>query len=289
MRRLRSLVPRQLFAGPLAVLGIGIVAFATFFGMTGTSVATTPVVSTSPAVIAAGQALYNEHCSSCHGVNGSGSVRAPELYSAGAAAADFYLTTGRMPLNAVSNQAQAHRPYFNPTQISQIVSYVASLPGRYGNPNIPGPGIPTLLPLCPSKGNVSAETTADAQGTGTCVTLSFGQQTFALNCASCHQIAGAGGMLSGANVIPSLDNPTSTQVLEAIRVGPKPMPIFGPGQLSEQQISAIAHYVKFLQTPKDDLGGLRISGFGPVAEGFVGIVIGFGLLLFVSRLIGNRG
>jgi ubiquinol-cytochrome c reductase cytochrome c subunit len=120
------------------------------------------------------------------------------------------------------------------------------------------------------------------------VTLSEGQSNFALDCAQCHPGVGSGGLLSKGNVVPGLRNANLTQVAEAIRVGPRPMPTFGPGQLSEAQVSAIAHYVQYLHQPTDR-GGLGISHFGPVAEGFVGIVGGLGLLLVASRLIGNRG
>jgi hypothetical protein len=36
------------------------------------------------------------------------------------------------------------------------------------------------------------------------------------------------------------------------------------------------------------MGGFPIGGRGPVAEGFVGWVIGLGLMVFAARLIGTR-
>jgi ubiquinol-cytochrome c reductase cytochrome c subunit len=66
------------------------------------------------------------------------------------------------------------------------------------------------------------------------------------------------------------------------------MPTFGPGQLSDQQLSAIADYVHYLSTTPDP-GGLGIAHFGPVPEGFVGVIFGLGALLLAVRLIGNRG
>ena len=76
------------------------------------------------------------------------------------------------------------------------------------------------------------------------------------------------------------------QIAESPLVGPKPMPTFK--QFTNAQLSAIAQYVHYLQHPEDP-GGAGISHFGPVAEGFVGILIGFVLLWFASRMIGNRG
>jgi ubiquinol-cytochrome c reductase cytochrome c subunit len=89
-------------------------------------------------------------------------------------------------------------------------------------------------------------------------------------------------------VIPSLHNANLTQILEALRIGPKPMPVFSTAELSEQQASAIAHYVEYLHGNANP-GGLPISHFGPVAEGFVGILAGFGILWFAARMIGTRG
>jgi ubiquinol-cytochrome c reductase cytochrome c subunit len=279
---------RRLLAGPLAVLALGFVAFASFVTFGGTSSAAPSQVSTNPATIAAGEYLFDAHCSSCHGPNGVGSTRAPELINAGAAAADFYLTTGRMPLNAANNEPLSNSPYFTPAQIRQVVSYVAALPRINGQPSDAGPGIPSILPLCPaSADNKASESSAERSGAAKCVTLSFGQQTFSLNCAQCHQIVGSGGIVSKGNIVPSLKYATEQQVTEAVRIGPKPMPIFGPGQLDEVQISALAHYVQYLHRP-DTRGGLAISTFGPVAEGFVGILFGFFVLLFAARMFGAR-
>ncbi|MGH9054606.1 MAG: cytochrome C, partial [Acidimicrobiales bacterium] len=88
--------------------------------------------------------------------------------------------------------------------------------------------------------------------------------------------------------VPSLFNSTQTQVAEAIRVGPMPMPIFSTQQISDAQSSAIAHYVQTLRA-KTGPGGFAISSFGPVAEGFVAIIFGFGILLIAVRMIGTRG
>jgi ubiquinol-cytochrome c reductase cytochrome c subunit len=285
--RLTSLLRRRSgssrsLVGPALVLVLGVVAFSVVtFGGT-TAHGSVAVVSTSPQDIKAGAYLYTEHCQSCHGVNGvGGNNGSPELVDVGAAAADFYLTTGRMPLNNPKDEAIRHHPIFTETQIRELDAYVNALPMINGK-DVHGPTIPTADPLC-----TSAQETADTSSSG-CVTLSEGQTYFATNCAQCHQAAGAGGMLSKANVIPSLDNATATQVLEAIRIGPKPMPIFGNNQLTHKEASAIAHYVEYLHTPASP-GGLGLGHFGPVAEGFVGIIVGLGSLLVISRLIGNRG
>ncbi|MHB1534742.1 MAG: c-type cytochrome [Acidimicrobiales bacterium] len=273
---------RKMWSGPLAVLLLGVVVFSVLAVTGATAHGAVAPVSTSPADINAGRQLYIVHCQSCHGVNGAGGVvkTAPPLIDKGAAAADFYLTTGRMPLNNPYEEALRHRPYFNAKQIRELVAYVNALPA-ITHTAVHGPGIPNVLPECPA----SKQTQSNPSG---CVTLSQGQQLFMLNCAQCHDASGAGGMLSQGVVVPSLHNASVIQAAEAIRVGPKPMPIFGTNQLNREQVSAIARYVQFLHAPTE-YGGLPIARFGPVAEGFVGIVVGLGLLLIASRLIGNRG
>ncbi|MDQ2754451.1 MAG: c-type cytochrome [Actinomycetota bacterium] len=282
---------RRWLAGPMAVLAFGLLAFSALAFTGGTAHGDPNTVSTSQSDINAGRALYVAHCQSCHGVNGVGGTNSsPELIDAGAAAADFYLSTGRMPLNNPSDEAIRHRPYFNNTEIRQLVAYVNALPAINGS-NKSGAPIPTILPVC-SAGQLSQASpppgaTAPTSPAG-CVDLAQGLQVYSLNCAQCHHSGTAGGMLSKGNTVPSLSDSSILQIAEAPRVGPKPMPIFGPGQLSDQEISAVAQYVQYVKSHSNQ-GGLGISHFGPVAEGFVGIVIGLGLLLFASRMIGNRG
>jgi ubiquinol-cytochrome c reductase cytochrome c subunit len=281
MRVISALRSRRTVAGPLALIALALVVGSLLFFTGGSAHSQEPLVSTNPADIAAGELLYQAHCQSCHGYQGRGGENgAPPLVSAGAAAADFYLSTGRMPLNNPANAPLQHRPDFTPAQIRQLVAYVNALPEITGT-NMPGPGIPTVNPLC-------AEATAPEPNPNGCVTLSEGQQLFTINCAQCHQAAGAGGMLSKGNVVPTLRNANITQVAEAMRVGPLPMPTFGTGILNQQQMSAVAQYVEYLHKPTSP-GGLGISHFGPVAEGFVGVVIGFGVLWFGVRMIGTRG
>ncbi|HET9692556.1 MAG TPA: c-type cytochrome [Acidimicrobiales bacterium] len=272
---------RRVLAGPATLVAIAVAAFAvlSLTGGRSASGATAPV-SNDPAVINAGLQLYEVHCQSCHGANGVGGTNgSPELIDAGAAAADWYITTGRMPLNNPADEAIRRHPFFDAQQTEELVAYVNALPAINAKPNMTGPGIPLVAPAC-------VQGTTD-QPAG-CTTLTMGEQLFSLNCAQCHHEAGSGGMLSKANVIPSLRNATARQVAEAIRIGPKPMPIFGAGELSDEQVSAIANYVQYLHNP-EDRGGLGIGHFGPVPEGFVGIILGFGLILLISRLMGNRG
>lgn len=279
----------SLWAGPAALVGVAMVVFSVL-AWAGTApaqnspaqaksaqakstpapAAATQPISTNTAFIQQGELLYNEHCASCHGIGAVGS-KGPELLNVGAAAVDFFLSTGRMPLASPNLEPVSSWPYFNPTQIKQIIAYINALEVENGSP---GPGIPVVTPACNSGDN--------------CPTLSEGNALFLLNCAQCHDASGSGGELSHGYLVPSLRAATPTEIAEAIRVGPRPMPEWGPGQLTNQQVSSIADYIQYI-TAHPDPGGLGIAHFGPVPEGFVGIVFGLGLLLVVARVIGNRG
>jgi ubiquinol-cytochrome c reductase cytochrome c subunit len=208
-----------------------------------------------------GLQLYTQHCSSCHGANGEGGPQGPPLAGVGAAAVDFYISSGRMPLRVPVDQAPRGRSLFSDEQRAAIVKYVSEGFGK-GGPEIPHVDI--------EKGN-----------------LVEGAELYANNCAMCHNSAGSGGALSGDYYAPHLYDSTSTEVAEAIRFGPGAMPIFGPNTFSEEQVDSLALYVKDLQT-RDHSGGLPIGRLGPVAEGFIAWVIGLGGLLAFSRWLGTR-
>jgi quinol---cytochrome-c reductase cytochrome c subunit len=261
---------RHALVGPAALVGAAMAMFAVLF-WTAAAPAQMKPVTLSPVSIQAGQTLFDQHCAACHGVGGIGG-KGPELLNVGAAAVDFFVSTGRMPLSSPNLEPTSNRPFFNKAQIADIVAYVNALDIEHGTP---GPGIPNITPACNNE-------------SPNCPTLSEGNALFMMNCAQCHDASGSGGLLSHGYVVPSLRAATRTQVGEAIRVGPRPMPDWGPGQFSDQQVSAIADYVYYLgHTP--DPGGLGIAHFGPVPEGFVGVIFGLGVLLLCSRLIGNRG
>jgi ubiquinol-cytochrome c reductase cytochrome c subunit len=206
-----------------------------------------------------GRQLYLVRCSSCHGFDAGGVAGvAPSLTHSGAASADFYLRTGRMPLANPQDQAVRHRPAYADREIRALVAYIGSLDR--------GPAIPAL----PAHGD-----------------LAQGFDLYSINCAQCHNDAGAGGALGYGDVVPSLKHASRLDAAEAMRIGPRPMPVFGPDTLSDQQVADIASYVEYLHHP-EDRGGLGLGHLGPIPEGFVGWVVGMGLLLLAARLIGTR-
>ena len=116
--------------------------------------------------------------------------------------------------------------------------------------------------------------------------LSSGQELFAANCAGCHSSAARGGIVTGA-FVPSLLQSTPRQVIEAARTGPYLMPRFGPGELSDADLAAIASYVQYVKSPPDR-GGWGIGNIGPVPEGMIVWLLALPALLVVTRLIGQR-
>src|SRR4051794_2923710 len=69
-----------------------------------------------------GRGLFVEGCSSCHGFDARGvSGSGPSLIGAGAQSADFYLRTGRMPLDEVGDQPLRADPHYPEPQIRALV------------------------------------------------------------------------------------------------------------------------------------------------------------------------
>lgn len=209
-----------------------------------------------PATVKAGEALYLTSCVSCHGVGGQGTDNYPKLIGVGAASADFYLRTGRMPLAYPSAQPPQKAPAFDDEQIRQLVAYVASLGV--------GPPVPDVNP---DRGD-----------------LALGSELFLANCAACHNSAAVGGALSNGAHAPSLLEVDPTQIGEAMRIGPGQMPVFGADTFDDHQVDSIVRYVRYLQEPEHP-GGLMIGRVGPVPEGFVAWLVGLGLLILVIRWI----
>lgn len=216
-----------------------------------------------PATAAAepnGRQLFVDGCASCHGFDARGVPGVgPDLHGAGAAAADFYLSTGRMPLDvATGEQPLRGRPAYPADEIRVLVRYVGSL----GGPEIPQ--------VQPEQGD-----------------LSEGQHAFASYCAGCHQILGQGGVVTGA-VPPALTETSPTQLAEAVRVGPYLMPAFDEGQIDRRTLDSIALYVQEVVQDPPDRGGWPIGHIGPIPEGMVAWLLAGGVLLLVARVIGER-
>jgi ubiquinol-cytochrome c reductase cytochrome c subunit len=205
-----------------------------------------------------GRAIYLRSCAACHGPQGEGTADGPSLQNSGAAAADFMLRTGRMPLNLPGDPTRRRPPAYDDATIQALVAYVASLGTR------PGPTIPTVV--------VSG---AD---------LSRGRALYTAECASCHGPSGGGDAIGGGVSAPSLLESDPRTVGEAVRIGPGAMPVFNETGLSDEEVADIAAYVQFLRYPPTP-GGAQPPLVGPVAEGFVAVVVGLGLIIVVVRWV----
>jgi ubiquinol-cytochrome c reductase cytochrome c subunit len=206
-----------------------------------------------------GQRLFEGACTSCHGFGGAGVPgQGPSLAEAGEAAADFYLRTGRMPLDQVGEEPLRGPSRYSEAHIRALDAYVGSLGA--------GPAIPEVRPQDGS--------------------LAEGMRLFGESCAGCHGIGGKGGVAIGAYA-PPLGESTPTEVGEAIRVGPYVMPRFSEAQLDQADVDSIARYVQLAKDP-DDAGGFGIGHIGPVPEGLVAWFAAVAALLLIARLIGER-
>ena len=209
--------------------------------------------------VARGRALYVDGCSSCHGLDARGRPgQGPSLAGAGAAAADFYLSSGRMPLDDPNEQPLRNKPAYSRRTIDDLVAYVGSL----GGPAVPH--------VDPQAGDLNA-----------------GFKAFRANCAGCHQTLARGGTVPGGAAPPLQDDVTPTQVAEAVRIGPYVMPRFTEHQIDQGTLNSIARWIEETRHP-DDRGGWGIGHIGPIPEGMVAWLLAGAALLLVARLIGER-
>ena len=221
--------------------------------------------SASADQVAQGRELFAVGCASCHGLGAQGTDDGPTLYGVGAAAVDFQVGTGRMPLANQGPQAVDKPPIYDEEQVAALAAYVASL--------APGPAIPGDEQL--GSGDMS-----DAE-------LAQGGQLFRTNCSACHNFAGEGGALTNGKYAPKVVDTDPRYVYEAMITGPQSMPVFADSTLTPQDKQQIIAYLQHLNdTPNQ--GGSGIGRLGPVSEGLYGWIVGIGALLIVSIWIGAK-
>ncbi|WP_449683387.1 cytochrome bc1 complex diheme cytochrome c subunit [Agrococcus sediminis] len=245
-----------------AMLLIGLVAAG------GASAAVSTVANAEPAgtapraqqlTVEDGQELFRANCASCHGLNAEGTENGTSLIGVGAASVDFQVMTGRMPMAYSGPQAEQRDPMFTQEQSDAMGAWVASL--------APGPEVPSEELLDVSQ--------VDEEG------VARGAELFRINCAMCHNVAGAGGALTEGKWAPHLRDIDPAHVYEAMLTGPQNMPVFNDANISPEQKREILAYLDYLDE-NPSVGGFDLGSLGPVSEGLFIWIFGLGGLVAVS-------
>jgi len=226
--------------------------------------------------VAQGKELFLASCAFCHGKNGEGvpTVRdgyqlGPSLVGVGAAAVDFQVGTGRMPMASPGAQAPRKPVVFSQEEIDALAAYVASL----------GPG-----PAIPNESDYSIEGLSETEREEA---ISRGGQIFLTNCTACHNFNGSGGAMPRGGYAPSLHGVEGKYIFEALLTGPQQMPNFSNGNLSPEEKRDVIAYLDSIQdTP--EYAGFSLGGLGPVSEGLFAWIVGIGGLVGAAVWIASH-
>lgn len=242
----------------VAFIAIGLLfsggAYAAFSSATASADESTKAPS-SQEQLDNGEKLFAANCATCHGMNLEGTSDGPSLLGVGEAAVDFQVGTGRMPLQMQGPQARVKPKQFTESDTAALAAYVASF--------APGPAIPE-------------EKYLDAQGDA-----ANGAELFRINCAMCHNVAGAGGALTEGKFAPPLTGVTEAHIYEAMVTGPQNMPVFNDANLSPEDKRDIITALKYMEnTPS--VGGFGLGSLGPVSEGLFIWIFGLGSIVAIT-------
>lgn len=210
---------------------------------------------------AEGAKLFAANCATCHGMGASGTKDAPSLVGVGAAAVDFQVGTGRMPMQMNGPQAAGKPAQFNDQQTNQLAAYVASLGA--------GPAVPE-------------EHLLDEQGDA-----AKGGELFRVNCAMCHNAAAAGGALTRGKFAPALAGVSGKHIYEAMVSGPQNMPVFSDTNVSPEGKRDIITFLKQIEA-NGSPGGADLGALGPVSEGLFVWIAGLGVIIAFTIWLTSR-
>jgi len=218
--------------------------------------------------ITQGKKLFLANCSTCHGINAEGNqdkkgdVIGPTLIGVGAASVDFQVGTGRMPLAGPGIQAPQGPVQFSTTEIAQMAAYIGSL--------APGPGVP-----------------AAEYSNGESADVAKGGAIFRVNCAMCHNFAGAGGALTQGKYAPAIEDISGQHIYEAMTTGPQAMPVFNDANLTPKNKNDVIGYLNSVQE-ESSAGGHVLGNLGPVTEGLFAWIVGIGALIGCAVWLGAK-
>ncbi len=216
-----------------------------------------------------GRQLFLANCASCHGQNAEGratgngdKIAGPALAGVGAAAVDFQVGTGRMPLSGPMVQAPQKEVQFTQPQIDSMAAYIASL--------APGPGVPSDEAVDPTKGDAAK-----------------GGELFRVNCAMCHNFAGAGGALTRGKYAPAIGDVSGRHIYQAMVTGPQSMPVFSDENLNPESKRDIIAFLNTIEE-QENPGGMALGSLGPVTEGLFAWVFALGILIGCAVWLGSK-
>ena len=239
----------------VALIAIGLMFTGGAYAMFSTSTARAESDLSSQQTIDEGEKLFAANCATCHGLSAQGSGTGPSLIGVGAASVDFQVGTGRMPMQMNGPQAEKKPVQFTAEQTRALAAYVASL--------APGPGLPDASLL-------------DAQGDA-----AAGGELFRVNCAMCHNVAGAGGALTEGKFAPALTGVTEAHIFEAMVTGPQNMPVFNDANITPEGKRDIITYLKYPENNPSP-GGFALGSLGPVSEGLFLWIFGLASIVALS-------
>jgi ubiquinol-cytochrome c reductase cytochrome c subunit len=254
----------------LVVLLVGLVVAGGLYAAFAPRAATAQEASSRD--VEAGRQLFLIGCASCHGKDAcgittkSGGNSGPSLIGVGAAAVDFQVGTGRMPMAQSGPQAPRKNPEYSAEETRQIAAYVASL--------APGPSVPEAEYLDWRAANTEE--------------VKEGGEFFRTNCTACHNSVGAGGALPNGRYAPDIRGVDAKYIYEAMLTGPQQMPLFSDEVITPEDKRNVIAYVKTLEE-QPSYGGLGGGGYGPVVDGMFTFIIGIAGLVGFAIWIGAHG
>jgi ubiquinol-cytochrome c reductase cytochrome c subunit len=213
-----------------------------------------------------GRELFIVGCAFCHGQNGEGVLTqggdqyGPALTDVGAAAVDFQVGTGRMPMATPGNHAPRMAVVYTDDELAALAAYVASL----------GTG-----PAIPDRELYDTSTLSDEEFDEYVVR---GGQIFLANCTACHNFEGSGGAMPRGGYAPKIRGVEPRHIYQAMLTGPQSMDTFSDGNIPPDDKKAVIAYLETLDE-QPNYGGFTLGGLGPVSEGLIAWLVGMGLLV----------
>lgn len=213
-----------------------------------------------------GRELFLVGCAFCHGPNGEGvltqggSQYGPPLTDVGAAAVDFQVGTGRMPMAQPGVQAPRKEVVYTDHEIEALSAYVASL----------GVG-----PAVPDEELYSLEGLGEDELQEL---VTRGSQIFLANCTACHNYEGSGGAMPRGGYAPKIRGVDPKHIYEAMLTGPQSMDSFSDGNIPPADKKAVIAYLEELDS-QPEVSGYTWGSLGPVSDGITAWLLGIGGLV----------